>query len=145
MEAKNIVFSGFLVGLAVGVIAAVPVIRLCNVCCLWIFFGGFLAAYVYGRGRAVEYVDCAAVGVVFGLTYGVVSNSSLLVVGLILDALNLSHIGSGSFGLAGSALKAIIRVFLGIVLGASGSVVYAATSFQKTAKPVEAKAPKLGR
>lgn len=117
-----------------GVLAAVPVVRLCNVCCLWIIAGGFAAAYLSGRRGRVEVLDGALIGLLFGLTYGFVVNVALLVVGVLLNFLGLgANVSQGLPGLQvsgilGSVVRGVFRVVLGVFFGAAGGVLYAAFS-----------------
>ena len=38
-------------GLFIGVLSALPIVQLCNCCCLWIIGGGILAAYMEGQNQ----------------------------------------------------------------------------------------------
>jgi hypothetical protein len=38
-------------GLFIGVLSALPIVQLCNCCCLWIIGGGVLAAYMEGQNQ----------------------------------------------------------------------------------------------
>ena len=38
-------------GLFIGVLSALPIVQLCNCCCLWIIGGGMLAAYLEGQNQ----------------------------------------------------------------------------------------------
>src|SRR4029078_9604399 len=41
-------------GLFIGVLSALPVVQLCNCCCLWIVGGGLLAAYLQQQNQPVS-------------------------------------------------------------------------------------------
>ena len=61
-------------GLFIGVLSALPVVQLCNCCCLWLLTGGVLAAYLEQQNRAVSLTvaDGARVGVIAGIVGTVV-------------------------------------------------------------------------
>ena len=41
-------------GLFIGVLSALPVVQICNCCCLWIIGGGLLAAYLQQQNQPVS-------------------------------------------------------------------------------------------
>ena len=57
-------------GLFIGVLSALPVVNICNCCCLWIVGGGALAAYLQQQNQAPPIT--VAQGVRVGLLAGVV-------------------------------------------------------------------------
>ena len=56
-------------GLFIGVLSALPVVQLCNCCCLWLLTGGVLAAYLEQQNRPVSLTvaEGARVGVIAGI------------------------------------------------------------------------------
>src|SRR5687767_6483692 len=61
-------------GLFIGVLSALPVVQLCNCCCLWLLTGGVLAAYLEQQNRPVSLTvsEGARVGVIAGVVGTVV-------------------------------------------------------------------------
>jgi len=56
-------------GLFLGVMSALPIVQLCNCCCIWIIGGGALAAYLQQQNQptGMTVVDGARVGLFAGL------------------------------------------------------------------------------
>jgi hypothetical protein len=56
-------------GLFIGVLSALPVVQLCNCCCLWIAGGGLLAAYLQQQNQpaSLTLMQGARVGLLAGL------------------------------------------------------------------------------
>lgn len=56
-------------GLFIGVLSALPIIQLCNCCCVWIVGGGALAAYLQQQNQAppVTTFDGARAGLLAGI------------------------------------------------------------------------------
>ncbi len=73
----------FLGGLFVGVLSALPFVNIANCCCLWIFTGGVLAAYVLQQNEAAPIG--AARGATVGLLAGGIGAVVWLVVTVVLD------------------------------------------------------------
>jgi hypothetical protein len=66
----------FLAGLAIGVLSALPVINLGNLCCCaWVLFGGALAAYLMQQNHPAPITtgDGAMVGLLAGLLGGIIT------------------------------------------------------------------------
>ena len=61
-------------GLFIGVLSALPVVQICNCCCLWILTGGVLAAYLEQQNRPVSLTvsQGARVGLIAGVVGAVV-------------------------------------------------------------------------
>jgi len=55
-------------GLFLGVLSALPIVQLCNCCCIWIAGGGMLAAYLQQQNqpRPITRLEGARVGLVAG-------------------------------------------------------------------------------
>jgi hypothetical protein len=70
-------------GLFVGVLSALPFVNVANCCCLWIFTGGLLAAYVLQQNE--DRPIGAARGAVVGLLAGVTGAFVWLLVTVLLD------------------------------------------------------------
>jgi hypothetical protein len=73
----------FLGGLFVGVLSALPFVNVANCCCLWIFTGGLLSAYVLQQNET-EPIG-AARGALVGLAAGAIGAVVWLVVTVALD------------------------------------------------------------
>ncbi len=131
------------VGAAVGVISSIPILRLPNICCLWIIAGGFAAAYLSARDVVdAEAADCALIGGVYGLVYGVAVNVATFVVNLPLNILGVGALARGFAGdgvlsrlgvhvgleMFGDAAVAVLNIILGVVFGCVGGVAYAAVA-----------------
>jgi hypothetical protein len=139
-----------LFGAVVGVIGSIPILRLPNLCCLWIVLGGFGAAYAVGRdARDMEAMDGVIVGGLFGLVYGVIVNVVTFLVNIPLNLLGFGNLARGTPGggvLADLGIKVGLAGFLGglavvalnivegVVFGAVGGVIYAAS--RDSTKPV---------
>lgn len=56
-------------GLFIGVLSALPIVQLCNCCCLWIVGGGVLAAYLQQQNQPapLTLTDGARAGLVAGI------------------------------------------------------------------------------
>jgi len=48
-------------GLFIGVLSALPVVQICNCCCLWIIGGGLLAAYLQQQNQPVPEISLECV------------------------------------------------------------------------------------
>jgi hypothetical protein len=62
-------------GLFIGVLSALPIVQLCNCCCVWIAGGGALSAYLQqqqGEGPSLTVMSGARVGLLAGLVGAVV-------------------------------------------------------------------------
>jgi hypothetical protein len=61
-------------GLFIGVLSALPVVQLCNCCCLWIVCGGMLSAYLEQQNQPVSLRvgQGARVGLIAGLVGAVI-------------------------------------------------------------------------
>ena|SRR5687768_5226529 len=61
-------------GLFIGVLSALPIVQLCNCCCLWIVGGGVLAAYLQQQQRPapLNITGGARVGLMAGIAGAVV-------------------------------------------------------------------------
>ena len=61
-------------GLFIGVLSALPVVQICNCCCLWIIAGGVLAAYLQQQNQPVSLTlaQGARIGLFAGLIGSVV-------------------------------------------------------------------------
>lgn len=78
-------------GLAIGVLSALPLIKLGNcVCCLWVVGGGALAAYLLQQNHpyAIESADGALVGLLSGLIGGAVCGIISIPIALAMGPLN---------------------------------------------------------
>jgi hypothetical protein len=138
MDIKHMVVPGIALGVALGIIGAVPFVNLCNICCLWIIFGGFAAAYLYARKTEVELADAAVIGVIFGFVYGITVNVAGFLVTTLLSLLGVGAGGlarepTGFFGVRmGGPLRSVTLAFfnilLGMVFGATGGVLYTITA-----------------
>ena len=61
-------------GLFIGVLSALPIVQLCNCCCLWIIGGGILAAYMEGQSQPTSLTlgQGAKVGLFAGIVGAIV-------------------------------------------------------------------------
>jgi hypothetical protein len=129
------------VGFVVGIIASVPVLRLPNICCLWIIAGGFAAVYLSGADvKNVEFVDAAVVGGMFGGVYGIVVNIATFLINIPLNLLGLGSSVRGTTGsglldrlgvhlgiaMVGDIAVVVVNVIIGIIFGAVGGLLYIA-------------------
>jgi hypothetical protein len=74
-------------GLFIGVLSALPVVQLCNCCCLWVIGGGALAAYLQQQQRPVSLT--AWEGARLGLLAGIVGACVWFVVDSALQPLQI--------------------------------------------------------
>ena len=70
-------------GLFIGVLSALPIVQLCNCCCLWIVGGGVLAAYLQQQNQPAPLTVSG--GARLGLLAGVAGAFVWLVVSQMLD------------------------------------------------------------
>ncbi len=63
-----------LAGLFIGVLSALPIVQVCNCCCLWILGGGALASYLQQQNQPARLtvMDGARVGLLAGVVGAVV-------------------------------------------------------------------------
>jgi hypothetical protein len=61
-------------GVFIGVLSALPIVQLCNCCCLWIVGGGALAAYLQQQNQPlpVKVMQGARIGLIAGVIGAVV-------------------------------------------------------------------------
>jgi len=61
-------------GLFIGILSALPIVQLCNCCCLWIVGGGVLAAYLQQQNQPspLTITQGARVGLVAGIVGAVI-------------------------------------------------------------------------
>jgi hypothetical protein len=90
---------GFLGGLFIGVVSALPIVSALNgCCCLWLITGGVLAAYVLQQNHPAPIT--LADGATVGLLAGIVGCVVMLVVSSALTALHVPGAGGGFDGVA---------------------------------------------
>ena len=162
VDFRRMVVYCVIVGAAVGLLGAIPILRLPNICCLWIIAGGFAAAYLTTRDvKSVEMVDGAIIGAVFGIVYAIVDQVIFSIINALLDVLGL---GLASRGVAVGGLASLTNITLrsilwwglllilniieGIIFGAVGGLIYAAffaEGGQKTDGPSWVTQPKSDR
>jgi hypothetical protein len=70
-------------GLFIGVLSALPIVQMCNCCCLWIVGGGVLAAYLQQQSQAAPLTVTG--GARTGLIAGVVGAFVWLLLSQALD------------------------------------------------------------
>ncbi|MFH0861782.1 MAG: hypothetical protein V1875_02015 [Candidatus Altiarchaeota archaeon] len=159
-DTRTILISCAILGVAVGVMSSIPVLMFPNICCLWIILGGFTATYLAcRRDNTIEPVEAALVGAIFGIVYGITVNVATFLVRIPLNLLGWGVAvrgvtGTGildilglklGFSMLGSTLVVLLNIFLGIVFGAFGGVLYAVSiESSEPAKPSQ-KMAKLGR
>jgi hypothetical protein len=125
------------IGLFVGLVSSVPILRWPNACCLWIILGGFAASYIMCRqARNAEPADGAIVGALFGLVYGLIVNVGTFLVNIPLNILGWGTLARGvegtgilatlgirlGFGILKGIALIVANVFEGVVFGALGGV-----------------------
>jgi hypothetical protein len=71
-------------GLFIGVLSALPIVQLCNCCCLWIVGGGVLAAYLQQQNQPAPLNVTGGARV--GLIAGIVGAFVWLLISQALDA-----------------------------------------------------------
>ena len=136
LDIERIVFFCAALGLVVGVVAAVPILMVPNLCCVWIMAGGFIAAFLSThRMKSPEVVDGAIVGAVFGFFYGFINGISIQIVKTVLNLFGIGlaargqtvggvssimnfHIGGILWGL----LLFVLNIALGVLFGAAGGL-----------------------
>jgi hypothetical protein len=61
-------------GVFIGILSALPVVQLCNCCCLWIVAGGALAAYLQRQNQplSLTVIEGARVGLLAGIVGAIV-------------------------------------------------------------------------
>jgi len=139
VDLRRILLSCATVGLVVGIIGAIPVVRLPNLCCLWVIAGGFTCAYLSLRNtKGVETVDGAIIGAIFGFMYGILNQAVLFLINTLFTLLGLGldvrgvafgglsgvldlHIGGVLWGL----LLIILTTLESVLFGAVGGALYA--------------------
>jgi hypothetical protein len=82
-------FPGFLGGLFIGVLSALPLVSLANCCCLWVITGGILAAWVQQQNHEhpITVGDGAFVGLLAGFFGGLLHYLIALPIELYLGTL----------------------------------------------------------
>jgi hypothetical protein len=82
-------------GLFIGVLSALPIIQLCNCCCVWIVGGGMLAAYLQQQNQPAPLrpLDGARAGLLAGIAGAFVWLIVTQVLDLVLGPLREQVIG----------------------------------------------------
>jgi len=140
MDFRRALMYCLVFGVLVGLIGAVPLLRLPNLCCLWIVAGGFATTYLATRQmRSIEAVDGVIIGAIFGLVYGIVDglgvfaiNAFFNIIGLGLAVRGVKEGGFASLfdihlaGVAWFLMLFILNVMVGVIFGAVGGLICAA-------------------
>ena len=148
----------FLAGLAIGVLSALPVINLGNLCCCaWVLFGGALAAYLMQQNHPAPIApgDGAVVGLFAGLIGGILTTILSIPITLAMGPFQASMVervlesardmppevrsilegmrGGPAMGI-GIVLSLITMTFVGAFFGLVGGLI-GAVLFRKAAPP----------
>ena len=78
-------------GLFIGVLSALPVVQICNCCCLWIIGGGLLAAYLQQQNQPVSLT--LAQGARIGLLAGLIGSCVWFAVDSALSPIQTRFVG----------------------------------------------------
>lgn len=78
---KPALIGGVAMGLLYTIFSFIPVLNLTNCCCLWVMFGGALAAYIYIKdsSTAVTSGNGAAAGALAGFVGGIISSVFMII------------------------------------------------------------------
>ena len=138
-------------GLFIGVLSALPIVQLCNCCCLWVIGGGVLAVYLQQQNQPVSLT--AWEGARLGFLAGVVGACVWLVIDTALEPVQLQvierllqnatdlppeaqtwleSVKEGSS--AGKVFEFVMMLFFGSVFATVGGVIGAAY-FRKDVPP----------
>ncbi len=112
LEPRKVILTCLLLGFIVGVIGAIPIIWIPNLCCLWIIAGGFMSAYVLGRSdKNIELADGFIIGAIFGVSYAVFNEVAY-------------HIVKAFLGIAGIGMALQPQTTLHLARGAILTIVF---------------------
>lgn len=140
MELKKMIIPALIGGLGSGFMASLPIVNCCNICCLWIIFGGAAAAYLYHREARLEPADGAVVGAFTGIPYAFLTTILSLAIKMMIDVLGITSeyvkyrdptalVGDIAFAgfntLVFAAIAFFGQVILGMIFGAAGGVITA--------------------
>jgi hypothetical protein len=143
IDFTKVLLSCGAVGLAIAIVGAIPLLRLPNVCCLWIIVGGYAAAYFSSKStNSPELMDGAVFGGIFGIIYGITVNVTTFMVNIPLNLMGVGSSARGTLGegilnrlgvhlglvMLGDIAVIIVNIILGIVFGAVGGMLYAFVS-----------------
>ncbi len=146
MDIKKMIMPAVMAGAGIGIISSIPIVNLCNVCCLWTILGGALAAFLYAKKNTLDMGSAAVVGAIAGALGGVISailgfilNMVFNMLGVSIDALSgaggSDMVGKFGMGAAGGVIGLILGIVFGVligsVVGAIGGVLYSAITGKK--------------
>ena len=141
-------------GAVMGVLSAIPVLNLGNVCCcLWVISGGMVAAYLLQQEQAepVTAGDGALVGLFAGLFGTLVTVVLSIPIGLVMAPIQRQFLermnqngqmprgfedfaASAAVGVIGTVIFAMIFLVAGVIFSTLGGLLGAAI-FKKPAQP----------
>ena len=146
-------------GLFIGVLSALPVINVGNCfCCMWVIGGGVLATYLMQQNHPypITAADGALVGLLAGLVGGAVGTLLSIPIDMMIGpymkqlmermiASNpdfpsetrtmLENMNVGAPGVAGTLIKLVSMMFIGVVFGLLGGLLGVALFKKKDAPP----------
>jgi hypothetical protein len=165
MQGKAMLMPAVWGGVTIGVLSALPVVSIGNLCCcLWIVTGGAVAAYLLQNNteQPIELGDGALVGLLAGL-FGAVAHAILsLPLSILLGPIQqrlfrqivesaadipdnvrqvFDRMGTAGFTLIGALIGFVMMLVLGVIFASLGGL-FGAVFFKK--KPLVPAEPKGG-
>jgi hypothetical protein len=142
-------------GIVLGVLSALPVVSVANLCCcLWVIAGGVVAAYLLQAGTPAPITtgDGAVVGLLAGLMGAVINFIVTIVLNPLLGPLQaqvmervLEQIpnapdlhgawGGSGLGLVGAIFNFLLMLVVGVVFATVGGIIGAALFKKKVDAP----------
>lgn len=120
MNFNKMIQPALIAGAATGVISAIPILNICNICCLYYIAGGMLAAYLYARKDALSLESGLVSGGLAGAIGGVLSSILGFILGMLMQMLGMSMSavgGSGANDLMAQAGMGAVSGVLGLIFG----------------------------
>jgi hypothetical protein len=151
---QNMLQPALVGGIVLGVLSALPIVSIGNLCCcLWVVAGGVVAAYLLqaGSAAAITMGDGAVVGVLAGLIGAAIQFIVSIILNPLLGPLQarmmqwaLEQIPNApdvrgawsgvGLGLAGAVVNFLLMLVVGAIFSTAGGIVGAAI-FKKNVPP----------
>ncbi|MBU0762599.1 MAG: hypothetical protein KKD39_06195 [Candidatus Altiarchaeota archaeon] len=135
IEPRKAILNAALMGFIFGIVGAIPILWIPNICCLWILAGGFLSVYLVGKSKkSIELADGFIIGAIFGISYTVFNEVAYYIIVAIMAVFSIgpSNIPNTTGGLAKGIVKmlflALVNLVVSFFAGGFGGLAYVVSS-----------------